>query len=48
MRLLHACLPSCKHLPVGLTDSEPARERLRALERSPVACAPATPFAPQA
>ncbi len=32
MRLLHACPPSCKHLPVDLTDSEPARKRLRALE----------------
>ncbi len=30
MRLLHACPPSCKHLPVDLTDSEPARKRLRA------------------
>ncbi len=32
MRLLHARPPSCKHLSVDLTDSEPARERLRALE----------------
>ncbi len=32
MRLLHACAPSCKRLPVDLTDSEPARERLRALK----------------
>ena len=24
MKLLHACPPSCKRLPVDLTDSEPA------------------------
>ncbi len=32
MRLLPARPPSCKRLPVDLTDSEPARERLHALE----------------
>ncbi len=32
MRLLHACPPSCKRPPVDLTNSEPARERLRALK----------------
>ncbi len=32
MRLLHACPLACKRLPVDLTDSQPARERLRAPE----------------